>query len=241
MFLKLNLQRTTRAIIWYLELLRSSRLRSTRATSWDSLHLFAVPKTGGARIASPTSPSDNGSAPAPDSSAATPVSGQDPAELHRLISDHSDAVFRLAFSIVRDRALAEDVAQDTMVKAWLALSTFRGESSVRSWIMRIAYNTAISTLRSRRALVIDPATIPESIEVDEEGPDFAAERSEIFAAFEAALDQLDDLSRSVVVLREIEGLSYDHIARVLDVPLPTVKTRLLRARRKLASALREWS
>lgn len=241
MFLKPNLQRASRAIIWYLELLRSSRLRPGRATSWDSLQLFAVPQTRGTRTASRGRPSDNGSAPPPDRDAASPPGGQDPAELHQLITDHSDAVFRLAFSIVRDRALAEDVAQDTMVKAWLALNTFRGESSVRSWIMRIAYNTAISTLRSRRALVIDPATIPESMELDEAGPDSAAERSEIFAAFEAALDQLDDLSRSVVVLREIEGLSYDHIARLLEVPLPTVKTRLLRARRKLASALREWS
>jgi RNA polymerase sigma-70 factor (ECF subfamily) len=56
-----------------------------------------------------------------------------------------------------------------------------------------------------------------------------------------ALDLLDDLSRSIVVLREVEGMAYDEIAEVLNVPMPTVKTRLLRARRKLGSALREWS
>ena len=60
------------------------------------------------------------------------------------------------------------------------------------------------------------------------------------AAFEAALDTLDDLSRSVVVLREVEGMSYEEIATVLEVPLPTVKTRLLRARRVLATALEGW-
>ena len=58
--------------------------------------------------------------------------------------------------------------------------------------------------------------------------------------FEAALDQLDELSRSIVVLREVEGLSYDEISEMLEVPLPTVKTRLLRARRVLAAALADW-
>ena len=79
----------------------------------------------------------------------------DPDDMHALMVEHSDAVFRLAFSVVRDRALAEDVTQETMLKAWLALPTFRGESSLRGWVMRIAHNTAISTLRSRKALVSD--------------------------------------------------------------------------------------
>ena len=60
------------------------------------------------------------------------------------------------------------------------------------------------------------------------------------AAFEQALDKLDELSRSIVVLREVEGMSYDEVAETLEVPLPTVKTRLLRARRVLATALEDW-
>lgn len=63
---------------------------------------------------------------------------------------------------------------------------------------------------------------------------------ETVAQFVQSLDLLDDLSRSIVVLRELEGLSYDEISEILDVPLPTVKTRLLRARRRLSTALREW-
>ncbi len=165
----------------------------------------------------------------------------DPDDLHQLVVDHGDAVFRLAYSVVRDRALAEDVTQDTMLKAWLALPTFRGDSSMRGWVMRIAHNTAISTLRSRRAFVTDPVDLPEATDEPEHLPELRVERSHVMDDFERALDLLDDLSRSVVVLREIEGLPYDEIARLLDVPLPTVKTRLLRARRKLASALREWS
>ena len=107
--------------------------------------------------------------------------------------------------------------------------------------MRIAHNTAISTLRSRRAFVTDPVDLPEAVDMPERLPEQRVENSQVMDDFERALDLLDDLSRSVVVLREIEGLPYDEIARLLGVPLPTVKTRLLRARRKLASALREWS
>lgn len=150
-------------------------------------------------------------------------------------------MFRLAYSVVRDRSLAEDVTQDTMLKAWLALPTFRGDSSMRGWIMRIAHNTAISTIRSRRAFVTDPVDLPEEPDVPQHSTEHRVEQSQVMDDFEAALDTLDDLSRSVVVLREIEGLSYEEIAQMLSVPLPTVKTRLLRARRKLASALREWS
>ncbi len=174
-------------------------------------------------------------------SKATTKAGVDPDDLHALVVEHGDAVFRLAYSIVRDRALAEDVAQDTMLKAWLALPSFRGDSSLRGWIMRIAHNTAISTLRSRRALVTDPADLPEATESIDRLPDARVQNAAVMEQFESALDLLDELSRSVVVLREIEGLRYDEISRLLDIPLPTVKTRLLRARRKLAAALREWS
>ena len=97
----------------------------------------------------------------PSSARAAHESGADPGDLHDLVVEHSDAVFRLAFSVVRDRALAEDVAQEALVKAWLALPTFRGDSSIRSWLLRITHNTAISTLRRRRAVVIDPHDLPE--------------------------------------------------------------------------------
>ncbi len=164
----------------------------------------------------------------------------DPEQLHNLVVEHADAVYRLAYSVVRDSALAEDVAQDTMVKAWIALPTFRGDSSLRSWIMRIAHNTAISTLRTRRAMVMDPADLPERAVVSERTVERKVEGDEAMQAFVRALDLLDDLSRSIVVLREVEGMAYDEISRVLNVPLPTVKTRLLRARRRLSTALKEW-
>ncbi len=163
-----------------------------------------------------------------------------PEDLHQLVTEHSEAVYRLALSVVRDSALAEDVAQDTMIKAWMALPTFRGDSSLRSWIMRIAHNTAISTLRTRRAVLVDPVEMPEEESPPERSVESRVEQGEAMDAFVEALDLLDELSRSIVVLREIEKMAYDEIADVLDVPLPTVKTRLLRARRLLGNALREW-
>lgn len=165
----------------------------------------------------------------------------DPDELHRLVVEHGDAIYRLALSVVRDKSLAEDVAQETLVKAWLALPSFRGDSSLRGWVLRIAHNTAISTLRTRRAVVIDPHDLPERESRPERSVESKVQSDAVMSEFVEALETLDDLSRSIVVLRELEGLSYEEIAEVLNVPMPTVKTRLLRARRRLGSVLREWS
>ena len=165
----------------------------------------------------------------------------DPEDLHRLVVEHGDAIYRLALAVVKDKALAEDIAQETLVKAWLAMPSFRAESSLRSWVLRIAHNTAISTLRQRRAVVIDPHDLPEQQTRPERSVESRVQSGAVMDDFVEALETLDDLSRSIVVLRELEGMSYDEIADVLGVPLPTVKTRLLRARRRLGSALREWS
>jgi RNA polymerase sigma-70 factor (ECF subfamily) len=159
-------------------------------------------------------------------------------QLEELVREHLDSVYRVAFSVVRDSALAEDVAQDAILKAWKALPTFRGDSSLRSWLLRITHNTAISTLRRRREEYRDPDLLPEHEQL------ITTEKKVVDSmsmdAFETALSSLDELSRSIVVLREVEGMSYDEISEALDVPLPTVKTRLLRARRTLAAALEGW-
>jgi len=159
-------------------------------------------------------------------------------QLETLVRDHLDAVYRVALSVVGDNALAEDVAQDAILKAWNALPTFRGDSSLRSWLLRITHNTAISTLRRRREELREPDLLPER-ETRSSTEAQVLDRMSI-SAFEDALNQLDELSRSIVVLREVEGLSYDEIADILEVPLPTVKTRLLRARRVLSAALSDW-
>jgi RNA polymerase sigma-70 factor, ECF subfamily len=176
----------------------------------------------------------------PAEATAAATSG-DPSELHQLVVDHGDAVYRLALSVVRDAALAEDIAQETLVKAWLALPGLRDRASIRSWVLRIANNTSISTLRARRAISVDPSELPEASAPAERSTESRVQSDAVMGDFVVALDLLDDLSRSIVVLREVEGMSYDEIAEVLKVPLPTVKTRLLRARRRLGMALQEWA
>ena len=150
--------------------------------------------------------------------------------LRVMIDEHSGAVYRVALGVVRDPSLAEDVTQETMISAWKSLATYRGEGSERSWILRIAHNTAVSTLRRIRDEATDPGLRPDRPVPGAEV--HAAGRGDL-AVLRSALDSLDELSRSIVILRDVEGLSYAEIADTLAVPVPTVKTRLLRARREL--------
>ncbi|MDJ0768607.1 MAG: RNA polymerase sigma factor [Ilumatobacter sp.] len=160
------------------------------------------------------------------------------ASLAALIDDHSAAVYRLARSVVRDSSLADDVTQDTFIKVWKHLDEFRGDGSIRGWILRIAHREAISALRRRR----DQATDPDDLDlpVDRAPVSRVVEGRMAYERFTDALDSLDELSRSILVLREVEGLPYDEIAEALDVPVPTVKTRLLRARRRMSTLLEGW-
>jgi len=150
--------------------------------------------------------------------------------LRALIDEHAPAVYRVALGIVRDPSLAEDVTQETMISAWRAIATLRDEGSERGWILRIAHNTAVSTLRRIRDEATDPQLLPDRATMSAESQ--AAGRSDL-ALLRLALDSLDDLSRSIVVLRDVEAMTYQQIADTIGVPIPTVKTRLLRARREL--------
>ena len=158
--------------------------------------------------------------------------------LDELIDLHAPSMYRVARSIVHDASLAEDVVQESLVKAWQAAATFRGDASLRSWALRITHNTAISTLRKRREDVRSPDMLPEQ----DHGHSTDRQVAGKFMVDElwVAIDRLDELSRTIVVLREVEGLSYEDIAEALSLPLPTIKTRLFRARKTLANALSEW-
>jgi len=180
---------------------------------------------------------------APRSSDGHPGAGSSIAEgsitMEQLVHDHADAVYRVALSVTRDPVLAEDASQDALIKAWQALPTFRGEAPLRHWLLRITHNVSISLLRKRREDVMSPLDFPEQVSA---GPGVESQVHNRLAIerFEAALQELDGVSRSIVVLREVEGLSYNEMSDVLDLPLPTIRTRLLRARRQLAEALDGW-
>jgi RNA polymerase sigma-70 factor (ECF subfamily) len=155
------------------------------------------------------------------------------------LTELSPLIFRIGLSIGRNRSFAEDVVQETMVKAWSSLATFRGEAPFRVWVVRIANNTAISMLRRQRDQPTDPVLMTE-LEAGAAHPHRQAEGRAMLDDLWAALDGLDPLSRSIVVLRELEGMSYEDIGEALELPLPTVKTRLFRARRELSKKLEAW-
>ncbi len=146
-------------------------------------------------------------------------------------------MFRVANGVLRNPSLAEDAVQETMIKAWQSLPSFRGDASLRSWILRIAHNTSISMLRRRRDRIMAPEDMPEVVGGIDPARSSAA--LDDLRVVRHALEELDELSRSVVILREVEGMSYQEIADTLGVAVPTVKTRLLRARRTLGRALEE--
>jgi RNA polymerase sigma-70 factor (ECF subfamily) len=187
-----------------------------------------------ARLPHHTDAATGGSRPTTATPSAPPV------ELERLVRDHGEAAFRLAYSVVGNRPDAEDVAQEALLKAWLALPSFRGEGSLRSWVLRITHTSALAVVRARRQVPVDPVGLDGAPGSEGGEPPAAAERAAAVAAFRDALASLDPLSREIVVLREVEGLSYDEIVALLRVPLPTVKTRLLRARRVLGEQLEGW-
>ena len=163
--------------------------------------------------------SGDGRHPAPDSDVA----------LRRLFAEHGASVYRMARSVVRDPGLAEDVTQETFIRAWQHHESYRGDAPIRHWLLRIAHNLAVSTLRTIREESTDPGRLSSHDAVHPD--DVVADRLLI----DEALGTLDPLSRAVVVLREVERLSYAEISDVLQVPMPTVKTRLFRARGRLRS------
>ena len=152
-----------------------------------------------------------------------------------LVEEHGRSMLRLARSIVAgDGDLAEDIVQESLIKVWRGLHSYRGDAPIGHWIMRITHNTAVSALRARREVPWDPGQLPERQCV-------SAERSalgrEDLRTLTAAVGRLDELSRAILALRELEGMSYEEIAATLDVSVAVVKIRLFRARTQLREEL----
>jgi RNA polymerase sigma factor (sigma-70 family) len=158
-------------------------------------------------------------------------------------------LFRVARGVVNNDAEAEDVVQEAYVHAFEKLATFRGDSTLLTWMTRIVLNEAYSRLRKRRPSVdiaiLDtlPAAsaqvVPFSSSFGNEDPAACTARSEIRRLVERAIDDLPEPFRLVFVMREIEECSVEETARSLDIRAETVKTRLYRARRMLRASLNE--
>lgn len=138
--------------------------------------------------------------------------------------------------MLRDASEAEDAAQDAFLQSWRALPGFRAESSFSTWVVQIVTRRCLNLLRSRRPIA--------SLEAEPEARDSSlAELVETRAELEAlkrALARLTPEQRAALVLRELEGLSYEEIAEVLEISVPAVKGRIHRARLELVNGMRQW-
>jgi RNA polymerase sigma-70 factor (ECF subfamily) len=160
-------------------------------------------------------------------------------DLRAVVDRHASAVYRVARSIVHDPALADDVVQETMLTAWRKSPVAPGEELPRAWLLRVARNTAISMLRTRREDLHGPDTFPDAgtdATVTTRTVEGRAQLDELWDA----LRHLDEDARALIVMKEVDDLSYEEMAAALDLPLSTVKTRLFRARKALKDAMKEW-
>jgi len=171
------------------------------------------------------------------------------AAYRELIRRYERPVFALLFRMVRDRELAEDLSQETFVKALNAIDSYRPEFKFSSWIFKIGNNAAIDHLRRREldTLSLDGsphAETPEAMQATalqigarQESPLDTVEAKELGGAIEAAIGRLRPEYRSCILLRHVEGRAYEEIAELLNLPLGTVKTYIHRARNELRLAL----
>ncbi|MBI4818463.1 MAG: sigma-70 family RNA polymerase sigma factor [Deltaproteobacteria bacterium] len=162
----------------------------------------------------------------------------------KLVERYQKRVYALAFGILRNRDDAWDVAQEAFVKAFKNLGTFEGSSAFYTWLYRIAYNLSLDVLRAknRRETVDFEASprIERALSEEAQGPadpGSAADRSELQKVIGTAMSQLSDKHRAIIILREVEGLSYTEMADILKISKGTVMSRLFHARKNLQALL----
>ena len=174
--------------------------------------------------------------------------GQEPA-FRELLARYERPVFSLVYRMVRDRTLAEDLAQEAFIRAFNAIGSYKTSYKFSNWILKIANNHTIDHLRKRKLDTVSihgspHATTQEElsqtrvvVESHEESPHDYVEHRELGGQIEEAIGALREEYRTVILLRHVEGYPYEEIAEIMDLPLGTVKTYLHRARGELRKSL----
>ena len=164
-----------------------------------------------------------------------------------LVIKYQRKIMRLLSRMIRDPAEVEDVAQEAFIKAYRALPQFRGDSAFYTWLYRIAVNTA----RNWQAAQARRPTSPDTVQTEDgetfsqidnltdiSTPESQLASRQIVETVNAAMQALPEELRTAIVLREIEGMSYEDIAQAMDCPIGTVRSRIFRAREAIAAQLR---
>ncbi len=184
----------------------------------------------------------------PDSELVARVLQGDKNAFRPIVERYQNRIFAMVVGMVRDEAEARDLVQNAFIKAYQSLDTFRLDSSFYTWLYRIAMNLAIDSCRKRRRR--KTGSFDEAVAARDEdgemlelhhtdGPAEALQRKELRQRIFSAMEELTEEQREVLLLREVEGLSYAEISESMGIPEGTVMSRLFYARKKMQGLLRE--
>jgi RNA polymerase sigma-70 factor (ECF subfamily) len=164
-----------------------------------------------------------------------------------LVRRHQQRIHRLAVHMLRDRAEAEDVTQETFIRAYRALARFDGRSEPYTWFYRITINLSLNRIRARKTALAnhdsdDPRLDGLLVDKTSESGDPAAraQRQQLYAALAAGIDKLSDTLRTTLILVCIDGRSHEDVAAILGAPEGTIAWRVHEARRKLKEFMQAW-
>ena len=171
------------------------------------------------------------------------ASGGDPEAFNRLMEQHERRMYAVALRMCANREDAQDCLQEAMLRVYRAIGGFKGESSFSTWVYRITMNTCLDELRRRKnkqSASLDDLLDEGWAPADERtSPEKHAVRAETARMLHQTIRELPEDMRAAVVLRDIQGYSYEEIAKILDINVGTIKSRISRGREKLREKLRE--
>jgi RNA polymerase sigma-70 factor, ECF subfamily len=194
---------------------------------------------------------DGVNAPADDSDLALVHRAQsgDAKAFDALVTKYRSRIFSMTYTLVQNQEDAWDLSQEAFIKAWRALPGFKGDSGFYTWLYRIAHNAGLDWLRKKRIQSAgefddnradhQPDPTAEAVPHGFARPDRALSNAELGQRIKVAIAQLSEDHRSIVMLREVEGLSYEEIAQVLNIAVGSVMSRLFYARKKLQTLLQD--
>jgi RNA polymerase sigma-70 factor (ECF subfamily) len=172
---------------------------------------------------------------ASDASLVRLIASNQESALSELYDRHALSVFNYLRRLVKNQEVAEDLLQETYIAIWQGAVAFKGRSSVKTWIFRIAHNLAVSWLRKMHGLKAKEQKLLEKVDGN---PEYAAINNWKTEQLQAAIDELSAEHRSVIELAFVQELSYSEIAKVIDRPVGTVKSRISYALRRLGGLLK---
>ena len=173
------------------------------------------------------------------------ASGGDPSAFNRLMAQHENRMYAVALRMCANREDAQDCLQEAMLRVYRAIGSFKGQSTFSTWAYHITMNTCLDELRRKKNRqntsldnLVDMGWSPTD---GGAGPEKQALMREMREKMHGAIRELPDDMRAAVVLRDIQGFSYDEIAQMLEINVGTIKSRISRGREKLREKLKEYS